>query len=102
MVSCTQQSWNFRYNQVHTYMNNVYSMFTTAGFTGGPTHLVALQVLVVGLPPFSEFYLFVAFYLFYILDSADNSPMLLMSSMGLQASSSFLQPFRCLFFAAEP
>ncbi len=28
MVSCTQQSWNFRYNQVHTYMNNVYTMYT--------------------------------------------------------------------------
>ncbi len=27
MLSCTQQSWNFRYNQVHTYMNMiVYSM----------------------------------------------------------------------------
>ncbi len=27
MVSCTQQSCNFRYNQVHTYMNNLCTMY---------------------------------------------------------------------------
>jgi hypothetical protein len=44
MVSCTQQSWNFRYNQIHTYMNIVYSMYIHAMYLYVNVYIMYIHV----------------------------------------------------------
>ncbi len=44
MVSCTQQSWNFRYNQAHTFMNIVYSMYIHVKYRYVNVHIMYIHV----------------------------------------------------------
>jgi hypothetical protein len=44
MVSCTQQSWNFRCNQIHIYINIVYSMYIYAMYLYVNVHIMYIHV----------------------------------------------------------